>query len=256
MAQSYKSLSSVEKEIKKELQNQVFEGQFLADIKRVIDNEETLATFITQKGGVAKEIKDLASDTSLLAKNLFGLKKGQKGFFIDGENGVAIRLDGITESYLPSFDTIKKLVADDYNQAQAQKKMKESLKQAKESLKSLSIVEVQKTLPGAIVLHTGLLNPSKTDNYEGLKNKGIAVEQMLQMEKVASVMLHQGDTHGFLMRLDEIEPFNEANYQQKRSEIAQSLASQRGQQVMEGFVASLYRNATIETNESVITLQA
>ena len=54
----------------------------------------------------------------------------------------------------------------------------------------------------------------------------------------------------------EIELPDEAEYQAKLGGVEQSLENDRMEQYMEGFVASLYRNAKIETNESVVTLES
>ncbi len=55
---------------------------------------------------------------------------------------------------------------------------------------------------------------------------------------------------------DKIEPFNEQEFEEKIGQITQSMENERTSQYLEGFVASLYRNAKIETNESLITLES
>ena len=79
---------------------------------------------------------------------------------------------------------------------------------------------------------------------------------MLQMEKVGALLTDSDSETGFVVRVDEIEPFNQQQFNEKEGEISRALQQERAQQYLEGFVASLHRNAKIETNESIITLQA
>jgi hypothetical protein len=59
-----------------------------------------------------------------------------------------------------------------------------------------------------------------------------------------------------LIRLDEIEATQQAEFQQAFTDLYTELNAERSHILSEGFVASLYRNATIDTNESLFTAQA
>lgn len=253
--QKFKPLSSVKKEIHALLEKQLFQKQFIADIRKVIDHEEALATFIKQKGGMPKEISQIALDDSPLAQHLFKLQIGQRAFFVDESQGVAVRLDAIKEKYTPSLDTIKTTVLDDYYEEQAHHKMQTAVAEAKKAATHQSVKELQKTIT-ADFIQTGWIVPDEQSQIESFKKKGFPVEKMLQMEKSGSFLTHIDDQRGFLIRLDEIEPLEPLKDERGQALLAPKLEQERLQQYMEGFVASLYRNATIETNESVITLQA
>lgn len=164
-----------------------------------------------------------------------------------------MRLDSITPSYTPAFDALKNTVTQDFYRYNAEQELKQRLQEAKTQLASTTLKEYQKDFQGKVT-QTGWIEPEK--EHEQLKKEGIPVERMLQMEKIGSLITQSTPQGGFLVRLDQIEPFNQAEYEQKRAAIIEELGVERGQQLLEGFVASLYRNATIDTNESVITLQA
>lgn len=248
----YKPLLSVKGEIEETLKQQRFSKQFMSDMRKVIDNEESLSAFIADKGGAPKELTRVSEQDS---PQLFKLHEGKKTFFVDGSKGIALRLDKIQQPYLPSLETIKSTVSSDYYEDAAKNKMSEMLKQAKSQLKDSPFRDLKKSFDGEFA-QTGWLDPSNKEDIEKFKNKGLPIEEMLQMEKIGSVLTHQDDQKGFVVRLDEIEPLDPQKFDEKGSETARSLEQQRMQQYQEGFVASLHRNAKIETNESVITLQS
>ncbi len=250
--QVFKVLSSVKNVIGDTLKQQQFSKKFAGAIKMVIDDEQSLAKFIADKGGKPKELKKVTSEGSA---QLFKLKEGEKTFFVDGSEGIAIKLDKIHEPYLPSLEVIKSTVLDDYYEDNAKKKLQEKLKQAKKAMETTPLKDLQK-LFDAEFIQTGWLDPANEQEVEKLKNKGLPTTEMLQMEKIGSVLTHADEQQGFVGRLDEIEPLDAQKFAEKQAATVHSLEQERTQQYLEGFIASLHRNAKIETNESVITLQS
>ena len=251
-APSYKPLASVRDDIEKALKQQKFNKQFMADMRKVIDQEETLAKFIADKGGAPKVLTQVSAQDY---PQLFKLQEGKKTFFVDGDQGIAVRLDSIQKSHAPSLEAVRGAVLNDYYENAAKKQLATTLNKAKSQLKEIPFRELKKTVEGEFV-QTGWLDPSDKKQVEKLKAKGLPIERMLQMEKVGTVFTHQDDQRGFVVHLDEIEPLDTQKIDEKLPEVAQSLKQERMQQYEEGFVASLHRNAKIETNESVITLQS
>lgn len=252
--QTFKPLQSVYKEIKTLLEDQIFQKQFVAEVKKVIEKEEALASFIKDKGGKLKEMHNVALDTTPISQHLFKLHPNQRAFFIDGTQGVIVRLNTIKEQHVPSLDSIKTTVLEDYYQYQAQQALQKALQEAKQAVSKQPLSKLQKTMHAEFV-QTKWLAPDDQETIEFFKKKGLPIDRMLQMENVETLLIHQHGAYGFLIRLDEIEPLDTQKFAKERSGIAQKLEAERLQQYLEGFVASLYRNATLETNESVITLQ-
>ena len=155
---------------------------------------------------------------------------------------------------MPQFESLKGAILDDYLEYQAKEQLKEKLQAAKAALGDTSFKDLQKTFEGEF-FQTGWLDPSDTDSMKSLQDRGIPVSEMLQLEKSGSVVTHLADEHGFLIRLDEITPFDSEDFNQKKNEISEALEQERMQQYLDGFVASLHRNAKIETNETVATPQ-
>ncbi len=253
--QTFKSFSSAKNEIRDTLKQQEFKAQFTNDMKKVIDQAETLEALILQKGGKPKELERLSLDDTPLSQYLFKLQPGRRTFFIDGEKGVALRLDKVYERYLPMLDSMKETVTSNLQEERAREKLKEMLQEAKNSLKTMAFADVKKQFDADSVL-IGPVDPQDKDEIDLLKKEGIPIQRMLQMEKPGAMITDMAEERGFVVRLDDIEPLNEQEFQTKVAQVAQALESERTQQYMEGFVASLYRNAKIETNESVVTLES
>ncbi len=257
--QTYKSLKSVTNEIKDALMQREFKQQFVADMKQVLEHpdvrkrEAALEQFIKQKGGKSETIKKRIKDDSELAQTLFRLKKDDTNFFIDDQTGIAIKLIDIQERYLPELNTIKDTVTNDLYEHRAAQKLQQGLEQAKKQAATVPLAELKKSL-NAQLEQTGWLKQDDTQ-LEALQKKGVPTSQMLPMEKVGMVLTHQGKRDGYLVRIDELEAFDAEQFNAKKKELEQALATERMRLLEEGFVASLYRNATIERNESILITQ-
>lgn len=250
-APQFKPLSAVRKEIESNLKEQQFSKRFATDIRKVIDNEKALASFIAERGGSAKKLSKVGAEEN---PHLFKLQEGQKTFFVDGSEGVAVRLDSIQKRYLPALETIKSTVIADFHEKSARDKLAQKLSDAKNAFGKSSIKELQKSMGGSFS-QTGMIDLSDKEAAEKLTKQELPVPRMLQMEKAGEVIAHSEGDRGFVVKLNEIEPFNAEKFEEKKAEIARVLEEQRLSQYLKGFVASLHRNAKIETNESVITLQ-
>ena len=260
--QTFKPFSSVKGEIKKELTQKQFDKLFVQDMKKVIDQDkaaganESLLAFIKEKGGKPVDIKEHVLDETAVAQHLFGIKKPlETSFFVDDDKGVALELSEVKERYLPSLESMQSVVLDDYAHHQAQEQLNKKLSGAKSDLANNKSFKDLETLYSGELIQTGWLEASKPESSESFQKKGVPVSQMLQLEKTGAVLTHVANDAGFIIRLDEISPFSKEDFDQKRGEITQALEQERLGQYLEGFVASLHRNAKIETNESVVTLQ-
>ncbi len=254
--QQFKSLSTVKGDIEKTLRKQKFKSQFTADMRELLEKQESLDGLIAQKGGKPEQLESVMAKDSMASEHLFKLKTGEKSFFVDDTTGTAVQLNAIHERYLPSLESIKKTVTNDYHRYKAKKSLQGKLAEAKKLVATTSLEELQKQFEGAQFIQTGKLEPDHEDAHESLKKKGIPVTKMLQMEKVGAILTDSDSETGFVVIVDEIEPFNQQQFNEKEGEISRALQQERTQQYLEGFVASLHRNAKIETNESIITLQA
>jgi len=254
MPQTFKSLSSVKTDIKETLLEKEFRIRFSNDMRKVIDQEESLAAFIKKRGGAPSELERVALDDTPATQHIFKLQPGRQTFFVDSNKGIALRLDSIQERFIPTLDAVKSTVTEDLQEERAQEKLEERLKEAKKEMENASLDALKKQFD-AEGFESGWVDPQDAKDTEKLKKKELPVDQMLQMEKVGALIASRGLDRGFVVRLDTIEPLGEQEYQAKLGTDEQSFEDRRMGQYLQGFVDSLYRNANIETNESIITLE-
>ncbi len=251
-----KSLAAVKDDIRNELAMGAFTRVFAEDVKKVMDqnSDEAVQAFVKDKGGKLKTFNGVGASEDSLAQYLFKLEPNARSFAIDNGVGVLAQLTTVNKKHLPSLDDVRSAVLADYYVQKTHDELSKKLKEAKALVGASTFKELQGAFDGELI-QTGLLDASKENALKDLKEKGIPVDQMLQLEKSGSFLTHQSDENGYVIRLDEISPLDQQEIEAKGVETAQNFEQERIQQYLEGFVASLYRNATIETNESVVTFQ-
>lgn len=249
-------LAKVKNDIKQKLMLKKFKTQFVQDMKELLEKpgQKNLETFIKLKGGKQEVIKPTVQDQSGLVKALFAIeKKGALNFYVDKEIGYAVQLTTIEEPFLPSLESIKDVVANDIYEARASKSMHLALEEAKkQAIENPAVVFGVKGQ--AQHEETGWIKKENVEQIKALEKRGISAEKILQLEKVGSVSLHMGDRNGYLVRLEALEPFNETAFEANKDALENKLYSEQTKLILEGFVASLYRNATISMNESIMNL--
>lgn len=250
---TYKTLLSVRSEIKTILMEKQFKKSFVKDLKAIAlkGDLQTIESFIAQKGG-KKEISlgNVKSDT-VFAQELFGLKKGEYAFFVEDEAGVAILLTNIVERHLPEFSSIKEVVKDDLCEERAHSTMMSMVKEAKEAAKDSSFDVIAKEY-NASLYNTGMIHPGDSKKMQKLDEKGLPSRTMLGLDKEGAVFVHNSERDSFLIKVDAIEEYSQNELFAAQKEIETHLVPSRMKAQVESFVASLHRNATIETNESIL----
>jgi peptidyl-prolyl cis-trans isomerase D len=251
---SYKPLSAVAADIKKIVLNDKFKKQFPADIKAVTaragDSEMHRAAFIKEQGGKKSIISTMADDGTQVAKALFTIKKPQElECFIDAENGIVVQLTTVEKQYTQSLDSIKATVTNDMYDQEAQALMKADLTLA---YANADIAALSAEF-GAKLEKTGWI---KADSKEikDLETRGIPTDRIIQLEKIGQRVMGSSPKHGFLIQLDSTEAINEEDFKESVTKIKRRLEQERVSLLIEGFIASLYRNAKLNVNESVLNL--
>ncbi len=249
----YKQLSLVKDEISQILAQDRFASQFKVDVAKLKNDPQNLMAFVENKKA-KKGVINKASDGSKLSSALFNIKKenGFTGVTPDGEReGVLIQLNTITKRSLPPFAQIKEQVASDYYTQKASKKLAELLNQAKKIAVDSSIQEAQKIVGGSLEQTGPITKDAK--KTEELKKQGLPIYKMLQIENIGGLLEQLDDSAGYLIRLDEVASFDQGLYSEKKPDLIGQLEQVQKDLIFKGFVASLYRNATIETNKEILT---
>jgi parvulin-like peptidyl-prolyl isomerase len=261
--QTFKPLALVDREIKDILIQQAFHKQFLHDFqerKATIKSEQAARNeFFTQKKAQGHALKrerlDQAStDTSKKTiQTLFATPQGEFAAYIDGDIGFVVHTTSIDDASMPSLASIRETVEHDLYTQRASDTMRSILQQAKQAL-----VLGEKTLDqvagehGFTVERTEFIDQNDQERLKLWRERGLPVEAMLRLEKVGATIAHTPNGQGFLIQLAEIAPVDMAAFQARKDPIALEGSKEQHRYLIAGFVASLYRIATIEINQSLI----
>lgn len=254
-ARTFKPLSAVKQEIKSAIQKRKFQETFLDDMKRLARtadvNPAALEELAKAKGAVAQKLDRVTRDSSAHAQKLFGIKKDGMNSSVEDMTGYAVQVTDVIPASAPKLEAVRATVLNDLYEYRARVKLATILSEAKKELASQSLPEVAAKYHGSIE-KTDWLSSQNKNRVEAIQKKGMPVAAMLQMEKTGSTMVFEGDSAGFIIKLDEIEAIDQADFQKKEASIRASLEKERGAAWVVGFVASLARNARIEINESLM----
>ncbi len=250
---TYKPLYMVRNEIKNILIEKHFKKNFVKDIKAIAlhDDPKAIESFISQKTGKKEVISGSLKSDTRLSQELFGLTKGEYGFFIENGIGVAVKLTDIEEKHLPALDTIKEIVKEDLWQEQARDTMMLTIEKVMSAASEMSFKEIQQNY-GGILRFTEMVKPTDDKKIRELDEKGLPAREMLGLDKIGAIFTHHADNMGMIIKLDALEPYNENMLSDAQKEINTRLEATRIKLQLESVVASLHRNATIETNESIL----
>lgn len=250
---TYKPFATVKNEIKNILAEKQFKKSFVKDLKAIATNgdSQTIESFIAQKGGKKEMAVGVIKNDTMLSQELFGLKKGEYAFFVENEVGFATLLTNITERHLPEFASIRTVVKDDLCQERAYNAMVSAVQEAKDSTAAASFDVIAKKY-NVLLHHTDMVYPNDNKKIQELDKKGLPVKMMLGLNKEGLVLLHNDDRTSFLIKVDAIEEYSEGDLLEAEKEIKARLMPYRMKSQVESTIASLHRNATIETNELTV----
>ena len=252
----YKSLASVKNEIEQTLRNQAFAKDFAKDFKKVLGaavSDKTLESFIQSKKHTKSLIPLSEKDDSKRMNTLFRLKPGEADFYIDGNVGYIVQATDVKPRSEPQLDAVKSVVENDMLQERSEKALAAHIEQAKKELKEKDPAAVAKE-HHATLQYTGMLHKDAKDEIEKLRASHMPIDKMLQLGKKGAVGTDVSDSKGFLFFVADTATIDKAADKEKQLTAVARAHHERKTLFIEGFVASLSENATIETNNSILNL--
>ncbi len=252
-----KPLEVVKGEVEETIRKQKFKDQCSEALHELlavpeeegVSFEPKLAAFSSEHKGVAGTTTVNATEETKLAKAIFSLRGPGTPHYVfspDGSTATVVVLTGIRGSVEEPFEAVKKRVADDYHQDRAAREFAQLLKDAAAKATSSTLEDIAKGLEGATIQKTQFVNRPGDKDFLELEKKGIPAEVFLALSRVGSVGVYNGTTTGYVVRVDAIEAFDQNSFEKEKDEIARRLDAEYFEGMIEGFVASLYRNATIK----------
>lgn len=253
---AYKPLESVRSQIIHKLRVEQFNYSFPHMIRRVVaqeNKEQPLADFARERGAKQQPITNKVLEGSLLAQKLFATRLNGVTSFIDKDQGIVVFVNQIQKAYEPAFEQIKARVTADYYRVRAERTLKALLRKV-DVVTSLAQFQQFVREQGAQVEQTGWVHAHDAEQIKKLKSQfGDTTDKFFAMSVPGSVAVHMGTDTGYAVCLEALAPFDEAEFQTRKSELA--FAALRSQRMLleQGFVASLCRNATIKVQEKLRT---
>lgn len=251
---TFKPLAAVAKEIRSILLKQQFGQAFAEDVNNLKERgDEALQEFIRTKGaslGVTYTNQERGSDKAVQA--LFVLEKmGDFTALVEKDNGMIVQLTSVTLRMLPELETIKDDVTSDVYDVRAQERIKVLLEEARAQAMTRPLSEIAASV-GATYQATDFIGSDALDDKKQPLKHIISPKlhkAMTKLEKAGLMTIYTTERDGYLMRCDEVAPLDQAAFQSEKARMRKDLDQQRAGTLTNGFIASLYRNATIEFNK-------
>lgn len=244
----YKDFKLVEAEIKKDLIAEKFKKRFMQDASRVISgakyNPEAFKKFVERYKGVKVELPLDVQKSGIEYTALFKVDEGRYTTFLDKDQGVILVCSQIEKSKIPAFEDVKNKVLNLYFEEQAMTKLKDQLSLMHQESSKTSLSELAQK-------YDVILQKATFDNVDG-KIEQSAILKDSQVASALKGMQHVGalativtKSDGILIRLDDIAPLDQAVFQEQKEHLGRVMFYMKLYQIKEGFIASLYRNATL-----------
>lgn len=246
-------LEHAKKSIRTRLTQTAFATAFNNDMLDLAQKTETergaLDQYVATHKGSIVEHPLTNNDNSVLMTQLFNLKQGQSTYYVEGDTATIVMLTRIEPAHIPEFSAVRQRVETDYYAHKAQELLQDTLKTVAASANSS--YEELRSAHHLVLTNTSFIRKSDEKSIEPWKNKGLPVAKMLQLEKVGMVTTFSEADAGYIVRLDEISPLNEQDFELHKKDLCVKLERENAQSIDAGFVASLYRHATIKQNDSL-----
>jgi hypothetical protein len=253
-SQTYKPLKEVRGTIVKQLKTGAFKDLFSQKVQQHIQSENfDPAFFVKEHNGIKKELTDIVQSKKSVAKALFALQVGQYGFYIEGDNGYIVRLNTIETQHTPSFDAVHKTVQQDLIAQRAHEAFQKEGERIYALAKKHGIEKA--AADGGFALNTIIPYSAKdTERVKDIKAKGIDPISLLRLEHVGSVTSLPEHDILYIVACTSIESPKNIDTQELQP-VEKSVTQQQVQLFSQGYVASLYRDATIETSDIIEILE-
>lgn len=254
----YQDLDQVYSEIHTTLLQNKFLNQFATDCKNIKiksqKDKNSVLKFVEERNGVQRMLSMAPEQDSMDAKTLFSIKSLEGfDFCIDKDKGYIIQLTGIARAYTAELSEVKDAVKEEIYHDRAKESLKKIAQDALQaSLQGPRLDSVKKIYGGNLVV-TRLLSSEEIEKNETMKALAIDQSALIPLEYSGLTRLVTNDQGAHIIRV--IERIDATSSKEGAGEDKERLQQQRKRGMAESFVASLYRNATIKTNESMINLQ-
>lgn len=254
---TYKPLDAVKNNIKNLVNEQKFKTKFTDDVSKLLSkySKEQLSTaikeFAQSKHAQLEKIENITNDGTPLAEKLFKSKQDEWTSLMVQGNGVIATISSIEKSHKPEFESVKKQVEQDAYKDKALDLIKKDLDEAQ----NLNFDSIQQRYPGVSIKKTGMIKKDDKEKLSEFSKQGLPVSTFESLEGVGNTTTVMHENNGYLVKVTALESFNQDLYDGNKNIIAHILYDEQKQLAQRGFIASLYRNATINLTKELLTMK-
>ena len=249
----YKPLEKVKEALVSSLKADRFRSDFSTNATRVIsqasDLPELFKKFIIDHKGQQSSLDNVTRTGTQQSSKLFGLSKvGDRSFYVEGIKGYIIELKSITPSVLQPLAEVREKVAQALYKERAMKALEADVQAAQEKVKKgSSLADVAKEYKGTVET-TDWLDPQSRDGLKKFQDKGIPVDRAMALVKPHETMTDVTAKNGYLIELRDIEPFNQADFDKKRTALEREVRKQEESSLMPHIIEELRKSAKVSIN--------
>jgi peptidyl-prolyl cis-trans isomerase D len=254
---AYKPFAKVKDDIRSEMEKKRFDQRFITDARRTVSrassDKSVIDSFVSRRNGKKSTMADIAKNdtSSTLKKKAFTLaKEGKRAAFVGDGVGYIVELDAIKPAYLPSLESVKEQVTNDFYAYKAHESLQRDMQKAKQLIEDGSKAEAASVLDASFTQTQSFAAADDKKIQQELKDVGLPVQRMQHMIHPDYAITQLGDKQGVLVMLSKIEDIDFAQFDDVRNTLRSDLYTKKSETIFDTVIASLYKNAIIEYDKS------
>lgn len=223
--------------------------QFKQDVRAAVSQDDAAFTaFVAKYKGVKQALGPTTFRADALTKALFDIPAGKRGAFVEGKQGFVVQTNSVEPQVQMNYDQVKDQVKRDYYRSQASARASNEL----EALKHMSKKDLQAWIAGhstygITTSMTEFLDQHKEEGWKNLKELGGSLYQVMMMAHEGQTVVALAGDNAYVVQLEQLEAVDPKDFEAKKAELKMTLGNMEVGRWMAGFVASLEKNATIES---------
>lgn len=249
----YKELASVAGDIKDALVAAKFKQRFSQDANRVISgakyNPEALQAFVAK--GCKSTIALTTNTGGAELTRLFKLEDGKYAVFFDKEEGVIVQCTAIQKSKVPALFDVQEGVLEKYYREEAKMLLeKDVLRALKAVSEGKEMREVAKDF-GVKVESAHVVFKNEKKEQSPILQNSVVQSKLKHLSSKGALTTALSDEDGYVIRLDFVADLEKEELIKEKDRFAKVALYAKKYTVKEGFIASLYRTATLNNKIDV-----
>ena len=262
---TYKPLEGVRKDIVDSLKVRKAERALKSDLEimrhTLRSDQDALVKFINAHGLKAVATPSFAKAdatgkgrTAQVVEKVFARSddKATQGYFADGKDFVLYKEEKRHNSYVPSLTDIREKVQEAYIDTKAWEALRRFVKKRRSDLLAgrSSLDAVAKSIESK-VKSTGLVE--RSGKPEGLEKVSGFLTQAFELTDPRQVLKFKHEDERYLIQLENIDPADMEKFAQEADSLASAELIGKKRLTSSTFIASLRRNAKLETTDAAKT---